>query len=54
MRKMKRQVGDRTALYGLVCGPMTLASHLRGTEIFMDMFDHMDYLQRAAGLLPAM
>jgi len=44
MREMKRAVGDRTALYGLVCGPMTLASHLRGTEIFMDMFDHPDYL----------
>jgi uroporphyrinogen decarboxylase len=44
MREVKRAVGDRTALYGLVCGPMTLASHLRGTEIFMDMFDHPDYL----------
>jgi uroporphyrinogen decarboxylase len=44
MQDMKRMVGDRTALYGLVCGPMTLASHLRGTEIFMDMFDHPDFL----------
>ncbi len=44
MREMKRQVGEHTALYGLVCGPMTLASHLRGTEIFMDTFDHPDYL----------
>ena len=44
MRTMKEQVGDRTALYGLVTGPFTLASHLRGTEIFMDMFDHPDYL----------
>ena len=44
MRQMKRPVGDHTALYGLICGPMTLASHLRGTEIFMDMFDHPDYL----------
>ncbi len=48
MREFKHIAGDRTALYGLVCGPMTLASHLRGTEIFMDMFDHTDYL---AGLL---
>src|SRR5512143_2786541 len=39
MRQMKRAVGQRTALYGLVCGPFTLASHLRGTEIFMDLFD---------------
>ncbi|BHH83491.1 uroporphyrinogen decarboxylase family protein [Desulforhopalus sp. 52FAK] len=27
------------AMYGLVCGPFTLASHLRGTNIFMDMYD---------------
>lgn len=37
MRRVKAEVGDHTALYGLVCGPLTLASHLRGTEIFMDM-----------------
>lgn len=45
MRAMKAKVGDRTALYGLICGPMTLASHLRGTEIFMDTFDHGDFLE---------
>ncbi len=45
MRSMTLEVGDRTALYGLVTGPLTLASHLRGTEIFMDMFDSPDYLQ---------
>jgi uroporphyrinogen decarboxylase len=44
MRSMKAQVGDKTALYGLVTGIFTLASHLRGTEIFMDMFDRPDYL----------
>jgi len=44
MREMKSRVGDRTALYGLVTGPFTLASHLRGTEVFMDMFDQPDYL----------
>lgn len=44
MRQMKLQVGEKTALYGLICGPMTLASHLRGTEIFMDSFDRPDYL----------
>ena len=27
MGEMKRAVGEHTALYGLVCGPMTLASH---------------------------
>jgi uroporphyrinogen decarboxylase len=45
MRQMKEKVGHKTALYGLVTGPFTLASHLRGTEIFMDMFDHPDYLK---------
>lgn len=44
MSEMKRAVGEHTALYGLVCGPKTLASHLRGTEIFMDTFDHPDFL----------
>lgn len=45
MRQMKTRVGDKTALFGLVTGPMTLASHLRGTEIFMDTFDHEDFLR---------
>lgn len=44
MRKMKVEVGETTALYGLICGPFTLASHLRGTNIFMDMFDRPDYV----------
>jgi uroporphyrinogen decarboxylase len=44
MREMKKAVGEKTALYGLVCGPMTLASHLRGTDIFMDPYDHPDFL----------
>ncbi len=44
MERLKKSVGDTTALYGLVCGPFTLASHLRGTEIFMDMFDEPEYV----------
>lgn len=43
-RHMKAKVGETTALYGLFCGPFTLASHLRGTDIFMDMFDDPDYV----------
>ncbi|SKC77095.1 uroporphyrinogen decarboxylase family protein [Maledivibacter halophilus] len=39
MRRMKESVGDTTALYGLITGPFTLASHLRGNNIFTDMFD---------------
>jgi uroporphyrinogen decarboxylase len=44
MRRIKAELGHDTALYGLITGPMTLASHLRGTEIFMDTFDHSEYL----------
>lgn len=46
MRHMKTAVGSDTALYGLFCGPFTLASHLRGTNIFMDMYDDPDYVAR--------
>ena len=42
MRRMKAEVGDTTALYGLICGPFTLASHLRGNNLFTDMFDFED------------
>lgn len=41
MRKFKAAHPD-IAMYGLVCGPFTLASHLRGTNIFMDMYDDED------------
>ena len=39
MHRMKEAVDDTTALYGLICGPFTLASHLRGNNLFTDMFD---------------
>lgn len=39
MRRFKAAKPD-IAMYGLVCGPFTLASHLRGTNIFMDMYDN--------------
>ena len=44
MGKFKAEVGEHTALYGLITGPFTLASHLRGTEIFMDTIDKREYL----------
>ena len=47
-RRMKEEVGDTTALYGLYCGPFTLASHLRGNDIFMDMYDDEDYVKELA------
>ena len=45
MGRIKKSVGGSTALYGLVTGPFTLASHLRGSDIFMDMFDDEDYVR---------
>ncbi len=45
MKRLKKNIGDTTALYGLICGPFTLASHLRGNDIFMDMFDDEDYVK---------
>lgn len=37
--KRFKSANPEIAMYGLVCGPFTLASHLRGTDIFMDMYD---------------
>ncbi len=46
MERMKKEVGETTALYGLVCGPLTLASHLRGMDLFMDMYEDPEFVQR--------
>ncbi len=53
MRRMKKEAGDSTALYGLICGPFTLASHLRGNDIFMDMFDDEEYVKNLLGFCTA-
>lgn len=45
MSQVKAAVGDTTALYGLITGPLTLASHLRGSNIFMDMYDNDEYVK---------
>ena len=45
MQKLTASIGRKTALYGLICGPFTLASHLRSTNIFMDMYDDPDYVK---------
>ncbi|WP_409969963.1 uroporphyrinogen decarboxylase family protein [Bengtsoniella intestinalis] len=45
MRRTKAELGDDVALYGLICGPFTLASHLRGTDIFMDMMTNKPYVK---------
>ncbi len=45
MRRVKAEIGDKVALYGLICGPFTLASHLRGSDIFMDMVTDAPYVK---------
>lgn len=45
MRRIKAEIGDEVALYGLICGPFTLASHLRGSDIFMDMMNDSAYVK---------
>jgi len=36
-RRIVAALGDKVALYGLICGPFTLALHLKGTDLFADM-----------------
>jgi len=43
MKRFRKAAPD-TALYGLSCGPFTLASHLRSTNLFMDMYDNPEYV----------
>ncbi len=38
--RLRRQHGDKVAFYGLITGPFTLALHLLGNLIFLDMYDH--------------
>ncbi len=45
MKRFKAAKPD-VAMYGLVCGPFTLASHLRGTGIFMDMYDDEESVKK--------
>jgi MtaA/CmuA family methyltransferase len=51
---LRATIGRTIALYGLVCGPFTLALHLRGNSIFLDMFDDPDgvrtLVDRCAGV----
>jgi len=48
MRVLKEEIGSTTALYGLICGPLTLASHLRGSDFFKDMRKDPDYVIQLA------
>lgn len=44
-RRLKEAVGDQTAVFGLFCGPLTLASHLRGTSLFTGMRKAPDHVR---------
>ena len=46
LEMLSREMGDEVALYGLICGPFTLALHLRGNNIFLDMFDKPDEVKK--------
>lgn len=39
VRRSKEAFGEEIALYGLLTGPLTLALHLRGDDVLLDMFD---------------
>ena len=40
LRDAKRRIGDEVALYGLITGPFTMALHLMGTNVFLQMFNN--------------
>ncbi|MBK1875611.1 uroporphyrinogen decarboxylase family protein [Pelagicoccus mobilis] len=42
VRRAKAELGEDIALYGLLTGPLTLALHLRGDDVLLDMFDEED------------
>lgn len=58
IRKFSKEVGDRIAVYGLICGPLTLAVHLRGEEMFFDLImenrNIQDLLEYTASVTKAM
>ncbi len=46
LETLKKEIGSDTALYGLICGPFTLALHLLGNDIFLDMYDEEEEVLR--------
>ena len=43
--RFRADKGTDIALYGLITGPFTLALHLKGNDIFLDMYDDEDGIQ---------
>ncbi|MHB1315790.1 MAG: uroporphyrinogen decarboxylase family protein [Christensenellales bacterium] len=44
LERIFAKYGDRIGIYGLVTGPFTLALHLRGTDIFYDIYDDPQFV----------
>jgi len=44
--RLQADFKDDIAFYGLVCGPFTMALHLLGNDIFLDMFDEPDEVKK--------
>ncbi len=45
LNRINEEIGKDIAIYGLITGPFTLALHLKGTDIFFDMYDEPEELQ---------
>jgi MtaA/CmuA family methyltransferase len=46
LETLKKEIGEDTALYGLICGPFTLALHMLGNDIFLEMYDEPEEVQK--------
>lgn len=46
MQLLKSEIGQTTALYGLICGPLKLASHLRWMNLFIDMYEDEVFVKK--------
>lgn len=44
-RRASFEFGEEVALYGLICGPFTLALHLLGNDIFIEMYDNPEKIE---------
>ncbi len=45
-RRLTAEIGGEVALYGLITGPFTLLSHLRGSDLFMDLMLDPDRVKK--------
>jgi MtaA/CmuA family methyltransferase len=48
-RRIVSAIGDKVALYALICGPFTLALHLKGTDLFSDMIKRHEKVHEVMG-----